>query len=66
MTVLVAARAGSVSSVEVLSSTIISVLGAGDAVMRLSERLSAMRREEPRRTDMSLVWVEGRFGLLFG
>ena len=63
---LVAARAGSVSSVEVLSSTIISVFGAGDAVMRLSERLSAMRREEPRRTDMSLVWVEGRFGLLFG
>lgn len=63
---LVAARVGSVSSVEVLSSTIISVFGAGDAVMRLSERLSAMRREEPRRTDMSLVWVEGRFGLLFG
>ena len=63
---LVAARVGSVSSVEVLSSTIISVFGAGDAVMRLSERLSAMRREEPRRTDMSLVWVEGRVGLLFG
>ena len=63
---LVAAWVGSVSSAVVLSSTIISVFGAGEAVMRLSARFSAMRQEEPRRTDMSLVWVERRFGLLFG